>query len=509
MSHELEYAKPKSLVAGSATAELLKLAMPIIGMMVSRMLMGFIDFVMVSRLGTDAQAAISPATIFVFALACLGMGAAQSVQTFVSQADGRGEPEKGGGYAWQVYYIAAICGIATLPIVLTTDIWFGWLASFGGHEPGVAALEVDYIRIALWSVAPAVVCAGLTGFFNGIQRPGLSLIAVLASLAINVLGNYALIFGNWGFPEMGIQGAAVATVLAWTLRTIILTGALLLPKIDARYNTRKSILLDREKMAGILRVGGPTAIQWLIDIGAWVVFMALIVPAYGKIAMAASNVALQYMHFSFMPAIGIGMALCSQVGFAIGEGRPDDARMRARVAFRVTGIYMGIVGLIMALGGYPLMVLMSQDPEVIEIGVYVLIWAAVFQVFDAMGITYMNALRGAGDTRVPAIMVAFCCWVIFIGGGYGATVWLKSWNLHGPWAMCTIYISLLGVLLWRRWCSGVWRSIKLFKEDPTPEPPEAAAAEDLVCEESGAPGAEESGAARPASANLSPNGAET
>ncbi len=78
VSHELEYAKPKSLVAPSATAELLKLAMPIIGLTVSRMAMGFIDFVMVSRLGTDAQAAISPATIFVFALACLGMGAAQS-----------------------------------------------------------------------------------------------------------------------------------------------------------------------------------------------------------------------------------------------------------------------------------------------------------------------------------------------------------------------------------------------------------------------------------------------
>ena len=466
MSQELAQSRNPLSGPQSPTMELLKLAAPIIGMTVSRMAMGFIDFVMVSRLGTDAQAAISPATIFVFALACLGMGAAQSVQTFVSQADGRGEPQKSGGYAWQVFYIAAMCGLVTLPIVLTTDVWFGWIARFGGHEAGVAALEVDYIRIGLWSVAPAVVCAGLTGFFNGIRRPGLSLIAVLASLAINVVGNYALIFGNWGFPEMGIKGAAIATVAAWTLRMIILTGALLLPKIDARFNTRGSIRLDREKMAGIMRVGGPIAIQWVIDIGAWVVFMSMIVPVYGKIAMAASNVALQYMHFSFMPAIGIGMALCSQVGFSIGEGRPDDARMRAKVAMRLTAIYMGIVGLIMALGGYPLMALMSKDPEVIRIGVYVLIWAAIFQVFDAMGITYMNALRGAGDTRVPAMMVAFCCWVIFICGGYGTSIWLKSWGLNGPWSMCTIYISLLGLLLWARWRLGRWRTIRLFDKQP-------------------------------------------
>ena len=112
----------------SATVELLTLALPIIGMMVTRLAMTTIDVLMVARLGTDALAAISPAALFVFAVACVGMGVAHGVQTFVSQVDGRGEPRKAGAYAWQSFYIAGLCAVLTLPLAATTEVWFGWLA---------------------------------------------------------------------------------------------------------------------------------------------------------------------------------------------------------------------------------------------------------------------------------------------------------------------------------------------------------------------------------------------
>ena len=458
----------------SHTLELLRLALPIIGMTVSRMAMGFIDFAMVSKLGTEAQAAISPATIFVFTLACLGMGAAQSIQTFVSQAEGRGEPRRGGAFAWQTYYIAIACGVITLPVVMTTDVWLGWVAGVAGHSPTVERMEIEYIKIALWCVAPATVCAGLNGFFMGIQKPWIGLIAILASIAVNVFGNWLLIEGNLGFPAMGIAGAAVATVIGWCVRGAILTVAMLHPKIDARYNTRHSLRPRREQLVAIFKVGGPTSIQWLIDIGSWVVFMAFILPPYKSVGMAASNVALQYMHLSFMPAVGLGIALCSQVGFAIGKDRHDDAVHRARVAVALTGAYMGAVGLLFVFARVPLMKLLVFDnnAEVIRIGSQVLIWAAIFQVFDAMGITYMNALRGAGDTRVPALIVAFCCWGIFIGGGYATSRYVPQWGIHGPWLMCTIYISLQGILLWWRWRLGHWREIRLFHAEEPASPPD-------------------------------------
>jgi MATE family multidrug resistance protein len=462
-------AKPTREIAWepcSPTMQLLRLALPIIGMMVSRMLMGFIDFVMVSQLGTEAQAAISPATIFVFALGCLGMGVANSVQTFVSQADGRGEPRQAGAYAWQSLYIAAIFGLLTWPVVTTTSTWFGWVAHLAHHKPAVAAMEVQYIEIALWSVPLAVLSMGLNAFFMGIQRPRVALLAVILSLVVNASGNYLLIFGKLGFPEMGIAGAAVATVIGWAVRVAFLVGAILLPEFDRRYNTRRSLAWSAPKLAGMLRIGGPTAIQWLLDIGSWVVFMAMIMPPYGTDAMAASNVAMQYMHLSFMPAIGIGVALCSQVGFAIGEGDPERAVRRTRVAMRLTGLYMGAIGLLFVLARQPLMELLSDDPAVIGVGTWVLIGAAVFQVFDAMGITYMNALRGAGDTRWPAVVVALCCWVIFIGGGLAVGQLLPLLGLMGPWIMCAVYIIVLGLLLRWRWRAGPWREIRLFDHTP-------------------------------------------
>jgi Na+-driven multidrug efflux pump len=133
---------------------------------------------------------------------------------------------------------------------------------------------------------------------------------------------------------------------------------------------------------------------------------------------------------------------------------------------RLTGGYMGTIGLLFVVGGYPLMRLLSNDPEVINAGVLVLIGAAIFQVFDAMCITYMNALRGAGDTRWPAVATFLCCWGVFIGGGLAVGHLLPQAGLLGPWAMCAAYVILLGLLLRRRWRVGPWRRIRLF-EEPT------------------------------------------
>jgi MATE family multidrug resistance protein len=480
VSGTLNYAPSLAARQRGPTLQLLALALPIIAMMVSRMMMGFIDFWMVKYLGTAAQAAISPATMLVFTTACLALGIANSIQTFVSQADGRNEPEVCGSYAWQTLYLAAVSGLVVCPAALTTPVWYGWIAEVASHNAEMAKLEIAYTRIALWSVPFAVLSMGLNAFFMGVQRPRVALFAVILSLIVNATGNYVLIFGKFGFPEMGIAGAALATVIGWAVRAAFLAAAILMPEFDRRFNTRRSLAWSWPKVRGMLRIGGPTAVQWLVDIGSWLVFLSVIMPPYGVKAVAASNVGLQYMHLSFMPAIGIGIALCSQVGFAIGEGRPERAIRQAGVAMRLTGIFMGGVGLLFVLGGYPLMWLFNKDPAVIRLGQWVLVGAAIFQIFDAMSITYMNALRGAGDTRWPAVVVFACCWVIFVGGGVLVRRLLPELGLIGPWAMCATYIIVLGLMLRWRWRGGKWRQIRLFKEEadqsvePTAELPAMA-----------------------------------
>jgi multidrug resistance protein, MATE family len=454
-------------LAGTATPSmraealaLLALSWPIILTMLSRLALTTTDFFFVSRLGTDATAAISPSTILVFTVICVGMGAATSIQTFVAQAMGRRQPHEAASYAWQGFYIAILLAIISLPASLLAEPFWRLV----GNAPEVQKLEVAYCQIAFWCMGFSIICASLDGFFNGIQKPIVGLVSVFVSVVFNAVANYLLVFGKLGFPALGIRGSAIATVIAWGIRAAMLTAVFLSPRFNERFRTRMSAGFHAAKFRSILRLGGPIAFQWVLDIGSWFVFLTLLMGEFGTQAMAASNIGLQLMHISFMPAIGLGIGMCSLIGHAIGERKPDLAARRATVGMWMTGLYMGAIGLVFWLARTPLMRLLSDDAEVIQLGGNVLIWAAIFQVFDAAQITYVNALRGAGDTRWPAIVVAAHCWLIFIGGGYLMAKYCPQLGLNGPWMTCTLYITLLGLALRRRFAGGTWRKIELFKD---------------------------------------------
>jgi multidrug resistance protein, MATE family len=450
----------------SPTLELLRLALPMIGMMVSRQLVNFIDTFMVSMLGTTAQAAIAPSTILLFTISCLGMGGAQSIQTFVSQADGRGAPHLAGSYAWQSLYLGLVMGVLAIPLIVTVPTWVGAIGGLSHAPPEIERLEVDFLSIALWFVAPATVTAGLESFYNGIGKPRVALMAILASLASVIVGNYVLIFGHAGFPAMGIRGAAISTVLSWVVRMAVLLVPLFWKELDERYRTRRDWRPRLGRLRELIGLGWPISLQWLVDIGAWSVVLAILIPRFGAVQMAAATIALQYMHVSFMPGLGVGMALTTQVGNAIGAGQPDLAVDRVKVARRLIVAWMGFVGLVFLFAGKQLAHAWIQfEPDApAELAIAtakVLVWCGVWQVFDALCITYSFALRGAGDTRVPTLLFAGCCWGIFITGGWAITHFAPGLGAPAIWSAGAAYITVLGLLLQRRWRGGVWRTIQL------------------------------------------------
>lgn len=439
---------------------LLTLAIPTVGAKLSHMALGFTDFVFVSKMGTEATAAISPATIFCFIVLCMGMGCVSSIQTFAAQALGRREPHRAAAYVWQSFYVGFFFLLLTWPAIqMMRPFW-----TFVGHPENVREMEIAFCEIDLWSMGLAIICVGLESFFNGIQRPAVALWSVAVAIAFNALGDYVLIFGHWGFPAMGIKGSALATVLAWGVRIGIMLTAFLSLKYESTFHTRRNWRFNASKLWEILRMGGPIGVQWFLDVTSWFVFIGLIMAKLGTETLAAANIAIQLMHMSFMPAIGIGTAVASLVGHAIGAKKLALAQRHGRDGMVVTMIYMGAIGLIYWLGRYFLMGLLSSDSVVIEIGAGILLWAAVFQVFDAMGINYISALRGAGDTKWPMIYVIFYCWVVFIGGCLLAIRYAPGLGYHGPWMMCTLYIILLGLTLWVRWRRGEWQRIDLFKK---------------------------------------------
>ena len=173
---------------------------------------------------------------------------------------------------------------------------------------------------------------------------------------------------------------------------------------------------------------------------------------------------LRYMVVSFMPAVGIGAAVTALVGRYIGQGRPDLAASRAHLGFFLSLVYVLICGVVFIAARHPLMRFFSDDPEVLRIGGLYLIFAAVYEIFDAMYIIYISALRGAGDTFVPAVVMAILCWTISVLGGYAVARWIPAWNPAGPWIMGCVYGAVIGFFMIARFRGGRWREIRLHAE---------------------------------------------
>lgn len=454
----------ESILAPSQRGELrrvLAMSIPVVITTSSRALMDVVDFAMISQLGRgEAMAAILPAQLIMWSFIVIGGGFAAMVSTFAAQAWGRKEASECSAYLWQSLYFAAGLGALAcfvIPYVIPIVSWIG-------HEEGVAAEEISYLRIALLTTGPTLAAAALGWFFIGVQRPWITTWSVIEANVVNIAVSYVLIFGRFGFESMGIAGAAWGTLAAVIYRTVRLGATLLTPANSAIYSSWSTWRPSWQRMKNLVRVGLPCSLHWFSEVTAWAVFVnVLIGRRFSTEHLIATNVVWQYMRIAFMPANGVGQALTSLVGKSIGEGLHERAIRQARIAATITYAYMGTLSVIYWLYGAQLISWFDDTPAVIEIGVPIMICAAIFQLFDAMGITYNGALRGAGDTFVPSMFFVISSWVVIIGGGWTiATIYPELGSL-GPWMAASGLIVIAGVFLWWRWHRRGWMKIDIFR----------------------------------------------
>ena len=187
---------------------------------------------------------------------------------------------------------------------------------------------------------------------------------------------------------------------------------------------------------------------------------------FGTIHLIATNTAWQFMRVAFLPTLGVGQALTALVGKSIGTGNPKRAIRETRFAALITIAYMGTLSLVYWFRGPALIRLFNADPQVVEIGTTIMLCAAVFQLFDAIGITYNAALRGAGDTFVPSMFFIVSNWLIIVGCGWCVATYYPQWGSLGPWVAASGLIVITGVFLWFRWHSRAWMRIDLLRTTP-------------------------------------------
>lgn len=442
---------------------MLKLAAPMVITTISFTLMQFVDRFMVSRLGTDALAAILPAGYVSFLPSGLVIGALASLNTFVSQSLGRGDRRSCSNYYWQAVYMGLAYFVLAVIVMWPTA---PRIFKLMGQPPAVIEMEVIYLRIILYAHILAVFNWASSQFFMGIHRPVVTMCASLIGQVVNVAANYVLIFGKFGVPAMGIAGAGWGTFIGIGVGAVINLAAFLSGRMNAAYDTRRTMGLNFSRMYDLLKVGLPAGLGLMVDVALWGVILVGLVGRFGTEALAATSAALAFTSLSVMPVVGIGTALTAAVGKTIGQGRKDLALKQTSVCLRVALVYMGLVGVCFFVFREALMRFWSADPRVIEVGAHVMICAAIYQAFYAARTIYGGSLRGAGDTVWLALTsVAGAAAILWLGGTLVVWLW-PSLGALGPWIAATLSIVLVGLANRWRFKSRQWMNIDLFKHRP-------------------------------------------
>ena len=440
----------------SPVVELLALAAPTVAQMASYTVMQFIDTLMLSHVGATEATAGANSGLLAFSIISFGIGVLWIVNTLVSQAFGRRDFASCGRYLWQGIWFGLLVSALLVPVLPVAPRMF---RAFG-HEPLLAREEATYIQIVLGATALKMIGTTFWQFLLATDRPVAVMLATIGGVAVNAIVAWAMLFGHFGIKPMGVAGAAWAQNIGVFVEMSLLIFFATRAKFRTLYNLGDWKIRWRE-MRQLIVVGVPSGLQITADVLAWSLFSIWVMGQFGTNAMAANTFMMRYMVLSFMPAFGISTAVTALVGRYIGRGLPDVARQRANLGFAVTAVYMVACGIFFFLGRNVLIRLFTGEPEVLQMGAVLLVFAAVYQFFDALYITYNGALRGAGDTMVPALATAILCWGITVFGGYAIARHWPQWGPKGPWTAATIYGVILGLFIYLRFRAGGWRSIHL------------------------------------------------
>lgn len=446
--------------------EFLVLAFPLVLSTASWSVQHFINRVFLTWHSTEALAAALPSGITNFIFLSFFMGMAQYTNTFVAQYSGAGRPERVGPAVWQGLYLGGLSGVLGLGLSFFSAPLFDLI----GHQPAVRQEEVTYFRVLCYGVGSSVLSSAAACFFSGRGQTMTVLWVNVAGTLLNVVLDYALIFGNWGFPAWGIRGAAWATNIASAFTALLFLGLMMRGEHRRQFATLSGWRPDPELFGRLLRYGGPNGLNFMLDILAFSLFV-LLVGRIGTVELAATNLAFNVNSLAFMPLIGGGIAAATMVGQRLGQERPEAAEYCTWTGFHLAVGYMGAMSL--AYFVFPDFFLMpfglrSQEAEfeaARELADTLLRIVGIYCVFDAMYMSFTAALKGAGDTR-------FLMWVSVVMGGVLLVV--PSWvvlaffggHLYLMWSFLCFYIIAMGVVFYFRFRGGKWKSMRVIEEVP-------------------------------------------
>ena len=440
--------------------ELLRLAWPLILSSSFWALQIFMDRVLLGRAGGDQVGAALATAILFWTPMSLLQNTSNYATTFVAQYTGAGRPRRVGPVIWQSLYFSLAGGAGFLALAP----WAEALLGLAGHSPHLQALEAPYFRCLCFAAPPLLITASALSFFAGRGDSRTVLLVNVVGLAVNAAGAWTLIYGLFGFPRLGIVGAGWATVMGSSASALLSLALLFRRRWRMEHATLASWRFDPALFARLMRCGLPNGISVGLDTLGLALF-TLLVGRMGEAELDATSVAFALNLVAFLPLLGIGQAVEILVGRRLGENDPATAARSTWTGVVCALLITGVAAAALVFFPLPLAELFHGDDarweQVRALAPALLRFVAAYCFFDAMGLVFSCALRGAGDTRFVTVAALAVSWLVLVLPTFAA--WAYGWGLFWAWGFVSAYVMTLALVFFVRFLRGAWRTMRVIE----------------------------------------------
>lgn len=432
------------------------LGLPLIGSHVAQMLVHLTDTIMVGWYGVEELAAVVLASSIFFVFFIVGSGFAFAVMPMAANAMGSGDQRQVRRAVRMGLWISVAYCAALMPV-----LWFFEALLLAiGQEAHTASLAQDYMRIAQWGMLPAMLIMVLKSFLSALERPGIVLWGTLVGAVVNALVNYMFIFGHWGAPELGLRGAAIASLATQTLTFgVVAVYAQVLPSLRPYAIFTRIWRSDRQALYEVFMLGWPIGTTMLAEVGLFAT-AAIMMGWIGTVELATHGIVIQIASMSFMIYLGLSNVATIRAGNALGR-RDRSGIHRSALTVTILQLAVAAASIVLFLAAPEWLISLFLDasdpdsPAIVAYGVGLLALAAAFQVVDGLQVVYLAVLRGLKDTRVPMICALVSYWIIGIPVSYVLGLTL-GYGGYGIWIGLVLGLVFAAASL-------IWRFVHLMR----------------------------------------------
>ncbi len=426
------------------------LAYPVVISQLGHIMVGVVDTAMVGQIGTIEQAAVALSNSLYTLVLVFGLGVSYGVTPLVAAADSSKNHLENAALLKNGIFINTILGFLLFLLLFSISP----ILNLFNQKQEVVDLAIPFLNVMMLGMIPLCIFSGFKQFTEGLSFTRIAMWITVVSNLLNILLNYLMIFGHWGFPEMGLMGSCWASFISRVAMAIAMFVYVYYNKHFKIYwegfnfTIRDFIRIDKLLVKKILAIGIPSGLQWVFEVGAFA-FAVIMIGWISPDAQAAHQIALSIAASTYMMASGLSAAASVRVGNQLGLKSREGVRTAGFSAFAMVLIFMGLMAVLFILFQQFIPTLFSKESNVISIASSLLVIAAFFQLSDGVQVVGLGALRGVKDVKIPTIITLIAYWAIGLPMSY-VFGFKMNLGVEGIWYGLSLGLTIAAVfLLWR------------------------------------------------------------